>query len=137
MLKRAKQNQKTPPFFKAIFESLQKVAFLQLGTKAHTELPWLFPYCGFRTPGACLIILIPKSARPAMCLSICSWVPFPLETGLSLGHSLVPGLCPNMESRAEKIPQYRYDSSLSCMIPVAPYLICSVNIYLVNIYLNT
>lgn len=109
------------------FESLQKVAFLCSDwiALAVFRLQILHTQGMLHNPH-------PKSVRPGVCWSICSWVPFPLETGVRLGHSLVPRLCPNMETRAEKIPQYRCDSSLSCMIMVALYLFCSVNVYLVN-----
>lgn len=67
-----------------------KSSILYVGTKAHSELPWLFPECLFCTSGVCLTYFIPRSASPGMCWGICFWVPFPLAPGVRLGRSLVP-----------------------------------------------
>lgn len=58
-----------------------KSNILHFGTKAHSELPWVFPECLFCTSGLCLTHFIPRSASPGMCCSISFWVPFPWHLG--------------------------------------------------------
>lgn len=108
------ENQNPTHFLQNSLWNSPKGHILHFGTKAPSEVPWLFPECLFCPSGVCLTHLIPRSARLGICGSVCFWVPSPgtrAETGTFA--------CPSMDPRAEKISQYRYHSSLSCLNIVA------------------
>jgi len=130
-LREKTKTKKPPPFFKTIFESLQKQTFCSL----HPGSQWIA--LAVSTSQTLHIWVMPHNPHPKV-----------RQTRDVLERLLLDSLPPgnwgktgtfacqgmSMESRAEQIPQYRYNSILSCTIMVAPYLVCSVKVYLVNIY---